>query len=50
MKLKKQVTKKIMLEAQKIVDTFGYWSQEFSAFVEGFEYEAKQKIHNGVRR
>ena len=49
-KLKKRVSVNDMEHAQNIVDTFGYWSQQYRAFVDGFTYEARNRIHNGVNR
>lgn len=49
-RLKTRVTKKVMTEAQKIVDAHGYWSDEYSTFVNGFDYTARTKIHNNVKR
>lgn len=48
--MKTRVSKKALSEAQIIVDKFGYWSEEYLNFVSQYRGDARQKIHNSVKR
>ena len=46
MKQKNKITKTVKAEFKKLIDEFGYWSEQVKTYSEKFEYNTTCKLHS----
>lgn len=47
--MKKVITKKSKYELENIIKKHGYWSDEYSCFLELFHYNIRYRVHELAR-